>query len=113
MHELTSPQIDASRLLYESHAERGDYQSAQQLLTQIVARKERLLGRAHPELAEDLYELGLLASALDRLPIAREFLKRALGIQSKFLGLGHQDVLETLRALQEISEEQGRSPRRA
>jgi tetratricopeptide (TPR) repeat protein len=76
------------------------------LLDRALEALERRLGETHPDLAEDLFNLGLLLFAGERYERARYVLIRALTIQTKHLGFDHPDVKETLDVLAALNGEE-------
>lgn len=87
------------RTLSQYYEEIGNYDEAERLLDQCVQIREKAIGTRNPDLADDLYDLGLLNLTIDRFEKAESVLKRALDMQVFTLGAEHPDVYETLSAL--------------
>lgn len=87
------------RSLSQYYEELGNYDEAERLLDQCVQIREKVIGPRNPDLADDLYDLGLLNLTIDRYDKAEAVLRRALDMRVLTLGSEHPDVYETLDAL--------------
>ena len=76
----------------------GLYDEARPLLKEALAIRERLRGREHPEVAETLVRLGLLAQRSGKGDAVALF-RRALSIREARLGPGHPEVADVLNQL--------------
>ncbi len=63
----------------------GDYERAQQLFERSLELRERMLGRAHVDVAQSLEDLGTLLHRRQRLDEARPLLLRALSMRQQLL----------------------------
>lgn len=91
--------------LAETFEENGDYERAAQILHSAVRIKERELGPEHRELAESLFNLGLLYQVIDKHGEAEKLLKRSYEIYRRTSGAMHRDALEAEKALKDLREE--------
>ncbi|MBY0547563.1 MAG: tetratricopeptide repeat protein [Candidatus Obscuribacterales bacterium] len=91
--------------LAETFEETGDYERAAQILHSAVRIKERNLGPEHGELADNLFNLGLLYQATDKHIEAERLLRRAYEIYTRSSGDTHRDALEAEQALKDLREE--------
>ena len=87
--------------LGEMYVEQGDYESAELLFRRVVGIVEEVAPDS-VALSEDLYNLGLLCSALEKHVEARAFLMRAWEIERNLLGDFHAETLKTFNALNEV-----------
>lgn len=87
--------------LGEMYVEAGDYESAELLFRKLVGIDEQFAPDS-VALSEDLYNLGLLCSALDKNAEARAFLTRAWEIERALLGDSHAETIKTRNALNEV-----------
>jgi tetratricopeptide (TPR) repeat protein len=87
--------------LGEMYVEQGDYESAELLFRKVVGIDEQYAPDS-VALSEDLYNLGLLCSALEKNVEARAFLMRAWEIERTLLGDSHAETLKTFNALNEV-----------
>ncbi len=88
--------------LSRTFEEEGDYERAAQIMQSAVRLKEREYGFDHPELAENLFDLGLLCWAIEKQSEAEKLLNRSLEIYKRTLGPGHPEVLEVCAVLGEL-----------
>ena len=86
----------------------GKYPEAAELAKQSLALAEQKLGAEHPELAQPLYNLGLVYAAQARYGEAEQLYRRSLVIRENALGPEHADVAQSLIALGGLYRIQGR-----
>jgi eukaryotic-like serine/threonine-protein kinase len=84
---------------------RGDYAAAEEILLRTLARRERLHGEAHPDVAEDFIQLSNIAATRDNDQARAEALRRrALAVRRQVYGPEHPEVawsmLQVASALQ-------------
>ena len=91
--------------LGELYLERGDYETAEMLIRRAISIEERQAPNT-VALAEDLYNFGLLLSALGNKNDAQHQLMKAWKIERTILGPMHPDTMETFRTLTEIYHEE-------
>ncbi len=91
--------------LYESQ---GKYADAEVLYRRIVDIKETALGPDDPELANDLFNLGLLCYAQDKYAEAERLLHKTLSLEEMFFGKDNTELATTLDALAQLYYEQGK-----
>ncbi len=87
--------------LGEMYIEQGDYESAELIMTKALTIDE-LSAPDTVALAEDLYNLGLLCCAMNKLSAARDYLIRSWKIERSQLGDIHPITLTTFNALSDI-----------
>ncbi|MCC6977672.1 MAG: tetratricopeptide repeat protein [Candidatus Melainabacteria bacterium] len=58
--------------------ERGEYRKAERMYKKALAMQEKSVGEDHPELADYLYNLGMIQCALDKNTEAEVVLNRLL-----------------------------------
>ncbi len=58
--------------------ERGEYRKAERLYKKALVMQEKAVGEDHPELADYLYNLGMIQCALDKNTDAERVLNRLL-----------------------------------
>ena len=95
-----------AELLYED----GNYGGAEQLYTEALAMRHRLLGDKHPLIAGTLSSLGLVRQARGDLSGAEAMFREALAIQQQTLGEVHPDVAATLNNLAFVQYARGDRP---
>jgi tetratricopeptide (TPR) repeat protein len=76
----------------------GRHDEAERLLTDALERLRAAYGPSHPEVAESLYELGLLAHARGSHSDADSLLRQSLAMRRELLGEGHVLTAQTLGA---------------
>ncbi len=99
--ELTDQPLVRARLLDTlggTYTELGLFDEARPLLEEALARRERLRGGDHLEVASTLVRLGALAH-LSGKGEAEPLFRRALGIREARLGPEHPDVADVLNKL--------------
>lgn len=99
--------IEALQLktLAELLEEQGDYVSAEPLFRKSLAVKESLFGSEHEELADDLFNLGLLCFALDKFDEAESFLLRAWSIERRYKGTMNESSMRIFEMINEVHNE--------
>ena len=91
--------------LGELYLEKGDYETAAMLIRRAIDVEENLTPNSIA-LAEDLFNYGLLCSALGKRSEAQSSLLRAWKIERSVLGSMHPETLETFRTLSETYQEE-------
>lgn len=91
--------------LAETFEETGDYERAAQILHSAIRIKEREVGPEHGELADNLFNLGLIYQAIDKNIEAEKLLNRAYEIYKRTSGVTHRDAIEAAKALKDLREE--------
>jgi CHAT domain-containing protein/Tfp pilus assembly protein PilF len=81
--------------------ERGKRQEAVQLFLRVMKQRETLYPDGHPELADTIDDIGLLAFRVHNLPIAERFLTRALQMRERLYPAtrykdGHPELARSL-----------------
>jgi tetratricopeptide (TPR) repeat protein len=69
---------------------------AQDICMRALQVREQILGKDHPDCADSLIDLGILALSCSHFDKAVQLLTDALGVQDKALGKGHPLSAETL-----------------
>ena len=95
-----------AELLYED----GNYDAAEELYTEALAMRRRLLGDKHPLIAGTLSSLGLVRQARGDLAGAEAMFREALAIQQQTLGEVHPDIATTLNNLAFVQYARGDRP---
>ena len=80
------------------------FDRAQPMLERALTLRRTALGTEHGDVAESMFQLGLLARSRGDYPEARRLLQDALGIQRRVLGEEHPATLETSVRLSRIGE---------
>lgn len=91
--------------LGELYLEKGDYQTAEMLFRKAIGVEEMRAPNT-VSLAQDLYNYGLICSALGNLRDAQNSLMRAWSIERTILGPMHPETMETLKSLTDIYNEE-------
>ncbi len=91
--------------LADKAIEAGCYEKAEKLAQRALCIKEAELGAAHPVVACDIFNVGLLCQALGNYSEAFALLRRALLIEQASMGLDHPMVWETQTAISELLDE--------
>lgn len=91
-------------LLLEEH---GNYAEAENLLTESIAMKHRLLGPRNPEIAAGLDNLAAVMDDKGDWVKAEATYREALAMQRQTLGAMHPDVAVTLNNLAFVQSERG------
>jgi tetratricopeptide (TPR) repeat protein/CHAT domain-containing protein len=86
----------------------GKYAEAVELAKKSLTLAEQKLGAEHLELAQSLYNLGLVDAAQARYGEAEQLYKRSLAIRENAIGSEHPDVAQSLHALATLYRIQGR-----
>ena len=94
-----------ARSLVQHFEDIGDYKKAEQLMVDIITKRENELGVQDASVAEDLYELGLIYLVSNNFAKADKYLQKAYEIQVKELGYDHSDTKETHNVLRQLQEE--------
>lgn len=68
------------------------FEEVEGLYRRAPALKKKLLGRAHPDVAMTLDNLGVLTGSAGRSGEARRFSRRAVGIFERGLDAGHPEI---------------------
>jgi serine/threonine-protein kinase len=87
------------RELANAHFYAGHYAIAEDLNQKVLAMHRTLYGEHHPEIAEDLNNLGAIQHALGRLPEAEGEYRQALAITEAWYGADHPHTAENLTSL--------------
>ena len=95
-----------AELLYED----GNYDAAEELYTEALAMRRRLLGDKHPLIAGTLSSLGLVRQARGDLAGAEAMFREALAVQQQTLGEVHPDIATTLNNLAFVQYARGDRP---
>ncbi len=74
------------------------------MLRQALEMREATLGGDHPDVAESLHELGLIAGRAGRRDEARRLLERAHDIRRQTLPADHPELARTRSALAAVAE---------
>lgn len=91
--------------LAQTFEDNGDYERAAQILQSAIKLKEKEYGIEHPELGEDLFNLGLLCWAIDKQGEAQRLLSRSLDIYKRTFGSDHREVREIDNVIAELNAE--------
>lgn len=94
--------------LGELYLEKGDYETAEMLIRRALTIEEMKAPNS-VALAEDLYNYGLLCSAMGNKTEAQNSLMKAWKIERTILGPMHPDTMETFRTLTELYHEEENS----
>jgi CHAT domain-containing protein/Flp pilus assembly protein TadD len=86
----------------------GRYADAIPIAQQVLAIREKALGRDHPDVAQSLNNLALLYKNQGRYAEAEPLYQRSLAIWEKALGRDHPDVATALNNLAVLYDNQGR-----
>jgi serine/threonine-protein kinase len=87
------------RELANAHFYAGHYTIAESLNQKVLATHRTLYGEHHPEIAEDLNNLGAIQHALGRLPDAERDYRQALSITEAWYGADHPQTAGNLTSL--------------
>jgi len=85
----------------------GRYSEAQPLLEQALAIRRRLLGSAHPAVAESLMDLGELLNQTTDLTRAESLFREAVAIERSTFGADGLETAEALNGLGSVLRKQG------
>jgi eukaryotic-like serine/threonine-protein kinase len=85
----------------------GDLGRADSLLGSALVQRRRVLGPAHPEVAESLVALGLLRVEQARLDEAERLVREGLESEKRTLPAGDPRIAEATAALGKVLEERG------
>jgi tetratricopeptide (TPR) repeat protein len=77
------------------HHRMRSYARAETLLTRALALRREILGEENADVAESMYQLGMVFASRGESPKARPLFQRALDIQRRLLGEAHPAVAET------------------
>lgn len=97
-----------NNLMSLEHAS-GNYARAEELLSQSIQMKIKLLGDKHPEIALGLNNLAFMAQDRRDYGRAEALYHRALNMQEELLGHVHPDVAQTLTNLASLLYDKGDS----
>jgi CHAT domain-containing protein/tetratricopeptide (TPR) repeat protein len=86
----------------------GKYVEAVPLAEDLLAIREKVLGREHPGIASNLNTLAGLYMALGRYDNAEPLYNRSLAIRVRALGPEHLEITYSLNGLGKVYESQGR-----
>jgi hypothetical protein len=100
---------DASQLLdgAERAAEAGDFESTYELLQRAVRRQEKDLGPFHPDLANTLNNLAVVAERTGRVSEAEPLYRRAAAIAQRAFAADHPMVVASRQNLEEFCRAHG------
>jgi len=93
--------------LAEQAAINGDFSSADELLSSVARIQETELGPLHPELANTLNSLAIVAERTGRIADAETFYWRSATIASASLPADHPIVIESRKNLEDFCRERG------
>ncbi len=85
----------------------GHNAEAREYHTQALAIAERLLGPAHPAIADILNDMGSLAKTEGNIAAANEYWERALTLAERSLGPEHPSLAATLANLGNLATKEG------
>jgi CHAT domain-containing protein/Flp pilus assembly protein TadD len=86
----------------------GRYADALPVAQQVLAIREKALGRDHPDVATSLNDLAGLYDDAGRSAEAEPLYQRSLAIREKVLGRNHPDIATSLNNLAEHFRDEGR-----
>ena len=105
---MSDPQDVSSVMEAAAHAAgAGDFVSAERELRRGLALQEALLGPAHPDLANTLNNLGVVAERLNRPADAERWYRRAYAIASGVLQPDHPFVVMSAKNLRDFCDARG------
>lgn len=84
------------------HFQRGNYPEAEVVLRSLVARLEKSVGLAHPDVATALNILAQVLRVTSRLGEAEQMTRQALAIYERSVGPDHPDVAGALNNLAQL-----------
>lgn len=87
------------RELANAHFYQGHYAEAESLNQQVLATHRSLYGEKHPEVAEDLNNLGAIQNEIGNLAEAEMQYRRSLAITAEWYGEQHPKTAEDLTSL--------------
>jgi hypothetical protein len=104
-------QQDASQLIAEAEraAAAGDFESTHELLQRAVRRQENDLGPLHPDLANTLNNLAVVAERTGRVSEAEPLYRRAAAIAKAAFAADHPMVVESQQNLEDFCRAHGLS----
>src|SRR5262245_35614658 len=91
----------------ERAAMAGDFASADGLLRRAVRIQEAELGPLHPDLVNNLNNLGVVAEKIGRPDEAEKFYRRAVKIATASLPFDHPIVVDSRKNLEDFCRERG------
>ena len=91
--------VDLMSILGDSHYILGNYIESKQLLEKALAIKEKHYGPEHVEVADTLYELGIVFIYMDDCNRSKQLLEKALAIKEKHYDPEHVEVAHSLHQL--------------
>lgn len=86
----------------------GKYSQAEDLLSQLLPIRSRVLGPEHPRTLNSMGQVADLCSAQNKYPQAEALLSQAVEIRSRTLGAEHPDTLGDKAGLDESFRMQGK-----
>ncbi len=86
----------------------GKFAKAVPLAKQVLAARERVLGKEHPDTLASVNNLAVLYQAQGRYGEAEPLLKRALKTEERVLGKEHSSTLQSVNNLAALYQAQGR-----
>src|SRR3954462_4989842 len=109
MHGAMSELQNVQHLLEEAKraADAGDLAAADALLRDVVRIQESELGAVHPELANTVNNLAVVAEMDRRLPDAEAYYRRALAIGSASLAADDPVLVSSRKNLEDFCREHG------
>ena len=93
--------------LAERAAINGDFSSADKLLRDVARIQEAEMGPVHPDLANTLNSLAIVAEKTGRFAEAESFYRRSAAIASESLPANHPIVAESRKNLEDFCRERG------
>jgi len=94
--------------LANAHFYRGEYEISNSLNQQVLALDRQLYGNRHPNVGEDLINLGALQLQLGHYPDAERYQRQALDIMQSYFGKDHPETASVMTALGRALVPQGR-----
>jgi len=88
--------------------EQGQYDEAEELLTEARDKRQVILGPDHPHTLESAHELAVLYAAQSRYEDAERLILEAFHGRETKLGLKHPHTLDSLKHLVTLYESRGR-----
>lgn len=94
--------------LANAHFYRGEYEISDSLNQRVLALDRQLYGNRHPNVGEDLINLGALQLQLGHYPEAEHYQRQALDIIQSYFGKDHPETASVMTALGRALVPQGR-----
>jgi tetratricopeptide (TPR) repeat protein len=96
-------------ILYAISAE---FEKAKPIFERVLAINEKALGPEHPDVGNDVTNLGILNAQLGNFKAARPLLERGLAIKEKALGSEHPRVANDINNLASLLCDMGKPARK-